>query len=397
LAFALYGISEEDREAIVNGLGADNGAEDPGENPPPDPDDPEAEDGAVLELDSVGLAAGLVSWAVGVTAGRFDVRMATGDRACPAEPDPFDPMPVCSAGMLTGEDGLPAAMPPDAYPVEVSSILVEDPGHPLDVTEQVRSVFDVVFGSDSDRWWTDVGATLDPRTGEVGAWLSRGLFEHHLKMYSKSRRKAPILWPLGTKSGSYRVWLYAHRVTGDSLFRLLNDYVTPKMAVEERKLTELRQVAGGSPTASQRRGIDGQQRFISELREFRDELEAIAPLWAPDLNDGVVIVLAPLWQLFASHRSWSNELKRHWVKLAKGDYDWAQLAMQLWPERVVPKCATDRSLAIAHTLEDVFWIQDPDNPAKWRPRSSPTIPTAELINERHNHATKAALQRTTVA
>ena len=43
----------------------------------------------------------------------------------------------------------------------------------------------------------------------------------------------------------------------------------------------------------------------------------MAPLWAPDLNDGIVIVLAPLWRLFAHHRAWSNELKTHWDKLAK--------------------------------------------------------------------------------
>ena len=42
-------------------------------------------------------------------------------------------------------------------------------------------------------------------------------------------------------------------------------------------------------------------------------------------------------------------------KLAAGKYDWAHVAMQLWPERVVSKCATDRSLAIAHGLEAVFW------------------------------------------
>ena len=40
-----------------------------------------------------------------------------------------------------------------------------------------------------------------------------------------------------------------------------------------------------------------------------------------------------------------------------GKYDWAHIAMHLWPERVVPKCATDRSLAIAHGLEDVFWVE----------------------------------------
>ena len=41
---------------------------------------------------------------------------------------------------------------------------------------------------------------------------------------------------------------------------------------------------------------------MGELRELRDKLEAVTPLWAPDLNDGIVIVLAPLWRLFAHHR-----------------------------------------------------------------------------------------------
>ena len=108
-----------------------------------------------------------------------------------------------------------------------------------------------------------------------------------------------------------------------------------------------------------------------ELHEFREELEAVAPLWAPDLNDGIVIVLAPLWRLFAHHRAWSSELKKHWAKLAKGDYDWAQLAMHLWPERVVPKCAEDRSLAIAHGLEDVFWVQDQAHEDKWHSSPDP--------------------------
>jgi hypothetical protein len=38
--------------------------------------------------------------------------------------------------------------------------------------------------------------------------------------------------------------------------------------------------------------------------------------------------------------------------------------MHLWPERVVPKCMTDRSLAIAHGLEDVFWVEDFNQ--RWR-------------------------------
>ena len=167
------------------------------------------------------------------------------------------------------------------------------------------------------------------------------------------------------------------------LFRVLTDVVEPKLAVEQRRLSDLVQELGPSPSASQRRTIDAQETFVDELRELRDELAAVAPLWAPDLNDGIVIVLAPLWRLFAHHRAWSNELKTRWKKLAAGDYDWAQLAMHLWPERVIPKCAEDRSLAIAHGLEDVFWVQDDDNPDKWHPRHTPTTPIDQLIAATH--------------
>jgi hypothetical protein len=184
-------------------------------------------------------------------------------------------------------------------------------------------------------------------------------------------------------------------VSADTLFQVLHDVLVPKLGVEDRELTRLRQDAGVNPSVSQRKAIDAQERLVGELRELREELEAAAPLWAPDLNDGIVIVLAPLWRLFAHHRAWSNELKKHWAKLAKGDYDWTQLAMHLWPQRVVPKCAEDRSLAIAHGLEDVFWAQDPGNGNKWRPRSEPTIPIDQLVAQRHSPATAAALQRAT--
>jgi hypothetical protein len=63
--------------------------------------------------------------------------------------------------------------------------------------------------------------------------------------------------------------------------------------------------------------------------------------------------------------------------------------MHLWPERVVPKCATDRSLAIAHGLEAVFWAEGAD--AKWKPRTTPTRPIEELIRERSSPAVKESL------
>jgi hypothetical protein len=390
LCFVAYDFSEENRRATVEGFdGAE--ADFDGDDPELEPDD--GEDVRLVDLDPPGLAAGLVAWAVGVGVGRFDVRLATAERAWPVEPDPFDPLPVCSPAMLTGDDRLPLVEPPAGYPLSVSPVLVDDAGHELDITGRVRSVFEVVFRDAADAWWSDVGAALGVRGGEVDGWLAKGFFDYHLKTYSRSRRKAPVLWPIGTKSGTYLVWLYAHRVSADSLFQVLHDVVVPKLGVEDRELTRLRQEAGVNPSASQRKAIDAQERLVAELRELREELEAVAPLWAPDLNDGIVVVLAPLWRLFAHHRAWSTELKKHWGKLARGDYDWAQLAMRLWAERVVLKCAKDRSLAIAHGLEDVFWVQDAANDEKWYPRKEPTTPIDQLVAQRHHPATAAALQR----
>jgi hypothetical protein len=89
------------------------------------------------------------------------------------------------------------------------------------------------------------------------------------------------------------------------------------------------------------------------------------------------------------HKPWQKELKGRWDDLVAGKYDWAHLAMHLWPERVVPKCAIDRSLAIAHGLEDAFWVEGADG--KWTKRPQPTRPIDQLVAERTRAAVKAAL------
>ena len=128
---------------------------------------------------------------------------------------------------------------------------------------------------------------------------------------------------------------------------------------------------------------------MHELSSFVEELARVAPLWNPDLNDGAIINYAPLWRI-TGHTPWRRNIKGCWDSLCAGEYDWSHLAMHLWPERVVPKCAADRSLAIAHGLEDVFWLAETDG--KWKPRSAPTRPVDELVLERSSLAVKAALK-----
>jgi hypothetical protein len=268
------------------------------------------------------------SWAVGVAFGRFDWRLTTGEREAPPEPDPFDLLPAKSPGMLP--DG---AEPFHAHP----GILVDDQGHSHDLARLVEEVL----------------ARVDcPVPDDVRRWLQRDFFPFHLQRYSKSRRKAPIYWPLSTASGSYTLWVYYPNLSSQTLYTAINDFLEPKLQDLAKQNAALR-AKGADRTRDEAKALEILQEFELELIELRDALLRIAPGYRPNHGDGVQITAAPLWPLFR-HKPWQKLLKETWDKLEKGDYDWAHLTMAYWPERVHKKCATDKSLAIAHGLEDLY-------------------------------------------
>lgn len=381
--FELYGIDDAERTRIEQDFAGVADGE------PIDGDD--GDDAEEHEIDVEPMAASLLSWALGVAFGRFDLRLATGARALPPEPEPFDPLPVSSPGMLTGEDGLPLTAAPEGYPLVFPSdgVLVDDLGHPQDFMGRVSAVFEAVFGEQSSERLIEAESYLGRRNEDLRTWFAKRFFTAHVKRYSRSRRKAPIYWQLGTPSASYSVWCYCHRLDRDTLFRVGQDYVGPKVAHEEAKLNALRHEAGADPSSKQRRAIDKQERFVAELQAFKDEVERVAPLWNPNLDDGIIIHFSLLWRLVPHNRSWQQECMKVWDKLQQGDYDWAHLAMNLWPERVVPKCADDRSLAIAHGIESELWLADDEG--NWKPREVGPERIGELIAARSSSAVKAAL------
>ncbi len=306
---------------------------------------------------------------VGLIFGRWDIRYATGEKATPELPDPFAPLPICPPGMLQNSQGLPAApadVPPD-YPLRITwpGILVDDPGHPEDIESRAREVLRLIWPHAADAIEQEACQILG--VASLRAYFARpnNFFNHHLKRYSKSRRAAPIYWPLATPSGSYTLWLYYHRLDSQMLYTCVNDFVDPKLKNTGQQVQGLRQKSGRSK--SEEDDLAGLTDLEAELQDFRAELLRLAAFWQPNLNDGVQITAAPLWRLF-QHRQWQKRLKQTWAKLEAGDYDWGHLSMSIWPRRVVPKCAPDRSLAIAHDLEDLFWVQDE---AKWRPLQEP--------------------------
>jgi hypothetical protein len=324
-AMALYGMSDADRAAVMerNSDQADRSHQrDSGEGASEVVDMPAERAGGMDEKWS------LISWAVGVAFGRFDWAIARGERHSPPDPDPFDPLPAKSPGMLP--DG---AEPFHAH----AGILVDDHGNPHDLAHLVEEVLARV----------QVAVPED-----VSPWLQREFFLFHLQSYSKSRRKAPIYWPLSTVSGGYTLWLYYPSLSGQTLYTAINDFVEPKLKELDANVTVLRRKAAAR-TLDDERQFEALQAFELELIELRDSLLKLAATYRPVHEDGVQISAAPLWQLFR-HRPWQKILKDTWANLEKGDYDWAHLAMNYWPDRVREKCRTDKSMAIAHGLEDLY-------------------------------------------
>jgi hypothetical protein len=309
----------------------------------------------VLDTSPRANAEAMISYLVGCGFGRWDIRFATGERDPESPEDPFAPLPACPPGMLQGADGLPARADnvPADYPLPVawSGMLVEDEGHVDDVVQRIRIGLNAIWQAHADREEETLCTELG--VGALRDHIKRPsrFFASHLKCYSKSARKAPIYWPLATASGSYTLWVYYPSLTNQTVYTAVNDFVEPKLKSVAQAVQILRSKTGRS--GAEERELERLQDLDLELTDLRDTLLAIAPDYKPSHDDGVQIAAAPLWPLFR-HKPWQKVLKETWQKLEKGDYDWAHLAYNYWPERVREKCRTDKSLAIAHGLEELY-------------------------------------------
>jgi hypothetical protein len=354
----LFGLTEREISANSPGLNGDSMVE----------LDAEALLGLSEAVDSQDLrlvqTRDLLSWIVGAVWGRWDIQFGTGEKSVPKLPDPFAPLPVCPPGQLQNTQGLPITKEEVErlndegswnYPIQIpwEGIIVDDPGHRLDIETRAHQVLEAISKDHLKDFERDACEILGVRTLRDYFRKPASFFADHLRRYSKSRRQAPIYWPLSTRSGSYTIWIYYHRLTNQTLFTCINEYVDPKLRDIRDTLSKLRSKGTGRSSIEEKE-LERLHEFELELQEFRDELLRLAELqWSPNLNDGVQITAAPLWKLFRLSK-WQKTLKETWESLDRGDHDWAHLAYTLWPDRVREKCKTDKSLAIAHGLEQLY-------------------------------------------
>jgi hypothetical protein len=180
-----------------------------------------------------------------------------------------------------------------------------------------------------------------------------GFFADHLALYSKSRRKAPIYWPLSTRSGDFVIWVYYPKLDAHSLPRLITEVLDPRL---RRLNEELAALAADGKASARKAKLESLRLELAEMRQ--DFQDLIAKAYTPDLNDGVLITACPLAKYFRLPK-FRKDLEDCWKKLSRGDFDWARLAMSMWPERATEACRRDRSIAIAHGKEDLCPAEPP--------------------------------------
>jgi hypothetical protein len=364
LSWSAYGL--EDCAAAGGGEDAMDFFTDPEEK---SDDGDEEHDTATESRDASWRVGSLFQWVFGVVLGLWDVRTALTRQLLPKLPKPFSPLPSCSNARLVDVDGLPAkpghivseewlrarpdanSLPPVGkvkhptipdveYPLRIDwdGILVDDPEHQDDIVRRVRDVLALLWRDSAEAIEKEACEILEVKElrdyfrkpGNGGFWMD------HVKRYSKSRRKAPIYWLLQSSQKNYALWLYYHRLDKDMLFKALVKYIEPKLRREENRLQQIRSQATVAGTAGRsaklfERELDAQQELLSELQDFHDKLKRAAELnLTPDLNDGVVLNIAPLWELVP----W-KEAQDYWEELVKGKYEWSTISKQIQEKRLV--------------------------------------------------------------
>ena len=193
--------------------------------------------------------------------------------------------------------------PEGEEPADRPAILVDDEGHADDLTARARAV--------AERVQVDVPENLR-------GWLAKEYFPLHVKMYSKSRRQAPIYWQLATPSASYSVWLYIHAFSKDTFFRLAERLCRAEARARRAAPRIASERALRQASAAERRELAAQEGFVEELRAFLDEVKRVSPLWKPNLDDGVIINFAPLWRLVPQNKSLAKGARGHMGRAMPG-------------------------------------------------------------------------------
>jgi hypothetical protein len=267
----------------------------------------------------------LISYLVGLSFGRWDVRLGRQPEVASVPKSMLDSPARYAPGALLDEAGRPFGAPPAEYAVAfpAAGVLVDQAGHPFDVTAAVSTAAIALW--DSEQPLAAVLGVLQKK-GTVAGYLRSEFFKRHVTMYSMSRRRAPIYWQLQVPSKSWGVWLYYPRLSREMLFAVAKE-AEQRQRLAQQQIAHLQREAetggGGRKSSELSAELDTERELAVELEAFRVEADRIANLgWEPDLDDGAVLNAAPLADLIPG---WKDAAVYR-EDLRAGKYAWATVA-----------------------------------------------------------------------
>jgi len=270
-----------------------------------------------------------LSYLLGAAFGRWDIRFASGELEPPPMPDPYDPLPPASRGMLVGKDELDelsVRQPPPGYPLNIPAgcLLHDEPGHPSDVVTAIENTIEVLeAASESPE------LALRREVKDLRRRLRGRFFPDHVKDYSASRRYAPIYWYLAVPSPEWGLWLYAPELSREMLFAIAGS-AREKL---QRLLEQARQLRNRHLDTADRAVVERIEQIESlagEIEQFAEHAEKVAQSgWRPDLNDGLILCAAPLERLFADD-AWRKHIAPYRKDLETKKYPWATVQREFF-------------------------------------------------------------------
>lgn len=277
-------------------------------------------------------AEDITSYLVGLAFGRWDVRLAAANSGIRGRGDVYQELPNFPPGMLCGSGGQHPIEQPDGYPLQLplSNALIDEPQHQWDIEDSVVRAAQFLYKDACESVLADVLQMIGESS--LRAHFRGSFFRSHLKRYSKSRRKAPIYWPLTVPSGKWGIWIYAPAISRETLYLIAAEakrrweYSEAEIDRLEREKADGHSPRGGKELA---RILDAERRLAEELRQFRQEADRIAGLgWDPDLTDGIGLCAAPMASLFPMWR----DCAQYRDELRNGQHSWAHVSE--WAEEL---------------------------------------------------------------
>lgn len=311
------------------------------------------------------MAQEIVMELVGMAFGRWNIRYAAKPSTIPAFSDVFDPLPFMPVVSLKAEEAM-------AYPLTLPAdgILMGDNNHPDSLVKRVQEVMQSLWPNDADEIESELCQLIGVDSLQSYLESPNGFFDYHFKRYTKSRRKAPIYWPISSPEGEITMWVYYPKLSNQTLPHLLL-LLSKERTAAQSDLT-------AAQLANDKKREAALLSLLGDIQTLEAELQRVNDLpYKPNHDDGVPVTAAPLLNTFR-HNGWNKECQSNWDELQKGEYDWSHLAYALYPARIRHKAKKDWCMALTHGLEEL--CENKPKEKKTRKKRSGDEPVQQMLD-----------------